>query len=656
MRAAVSRPLRTAMLAVTLACAGLGTSAAAQDGGTIRIGVVAIRGVEHARRAFTPTAEYLNERIPGRRFEVVPVADLSQAGPIVGADGVEFMIAPPGEYVYLEHRFGLTRISTQRTASPSGPQTRLGGVIFVRAGSPIRTLEDTRGHSAMAVDERSFAGWMIQAVSLQEHGVDPTGDLQLEFFGFPQDGVVEAVRDGRADVGMVRSNILEGMAAAGTIRMEDFRVLDAQEVEGYPFVTSTPLYPEWAFAVARHTDQDLAQDVAIALLGMPADHPAARAASGEGWTVPLDYGPVHDVLRRLRRAPYDEVPAISVAEVIRQYWHVVLLAALALVGMALVTAYVARLNRRLGEANAALGREMEQRKQMEHQLLVSEKMASLGQMAAGIAHEINSPLGYVYSNIMVLQRAVPGLMQLIATYRKEEGLLPEAARARLQELRESTQIEFVEDDLPQMMEENIAGLRRMRQIVQDMRTLSHVGDQDWQTVDLRETLRSTLNIARKSIEEKESELVLDLRELPPVECVSSQVAQVFLNLVSNAIDANPIGGKISVRTRSIDVDHVAIEVSDTGPGIPDDVLRRIFDPFFTTKPVGSGTGLGLAIAMRIVKAHGGRIDVETELRRGTTFRVVLPIRATDSGERSVDPAPADRIPEPRSRAVIDAAP
>lgn len=611
----------------------------------VRIGVNAIRGGAHARQAWGPTAEYLSAQIPGHRFEIVPMTDLERAGPLVRSRAFDFVIMQPAEYVYLERNFGLTRMATMRNGTPGGPQTRFGGVIFVRADSPIRSIEGIRGHSVGAVGPRAFGAWMVQRLVLEEHGIDESDLSRVDFRGFPQDNIVRAVLDREIDVGMVRTDLLERMVAAGTIRMDDLRVLNRQRHPDFPFVASTPLYPEWAFAVARHTDEELSQEVAVALLRMPPDHPAARAAANAGWTVPLDYGPVHEVLRVLRLPPYDRRPEVSVGELIRQYWYVIMTVVLALLLMTAVTVYVVRLNRKLGHSNSVLANEMEHRKRMEQQLLVSEKMASLGQMAAGIAHEINSPLGYIYSNISLLRRSLPGLFELLHAYRDAEGALPAGVRDRIEQLREEGQIDYLEDDMPKMIDENIAGLNRMRDIVRDIRSFSHVGDQDWQTADLRELLRSTLNIARKPIEEKGGHFALELAEIPPVECIASQVAQIMLNLVSNAIDAIPQGGAITVRTRAFDRDHVAMEITDNGPGMSEEVVRRIFDPFFTTKPVGSGTGLGLAISTKIVKAHRGRIEVDSKVGEGSTFRVVLPIRASRPQREDTPPRPSGVVLE-----------
>lgn len=620
-----SQRLLRGALALTAILSGLVSEAVAQE--PVRIGVLAFRGEEHAHASYDPTAEYLREVI-GRPFVVVPMT-LPGSSVAVAADDVEFVITQPANYALLEHRYGLTRMATMRNRTPAGATTRFGAVIFVRADSPYRTLDDLRGARFAAVNENGFGGFLMSEVVFREAGIEAREDLELDFCGFPMDQVVTAVRDGDADAGTVRTQILERLAAAGEIDLADFRVLNEQTTDDFPYVRSSRLYPEWAFAVARHTDHELAQQVAVALLSMPSGHPAAVAGRNQGWTVPLDYGPVHDVLRTLHRPPYENLGQVTPLEVLRQYWYAVLAVLLGIFVMALVITYISRLNGRMRATNVALEREMEERRRMEHQLLASEKMASLGQLAAGVAHEINSPLGYVYSNVGALERYLPQLLTLLDAYENCRDGKEDSSHDDIDAIRESSGVEYLRQDLKDLIQESLEGLRRMRDIVSDMKSFSHVGDGDWQIVDLRESMQSTLNIVRKTVAEK-GELRVDLEPLPDVECLASQLNQVFMNLILNALDAIDDGGSITVRTGTLDEERVFVEVEDDGPGIDEATLKRIFDPFYTTKSVGEGTGLGLAISMKIAKNHGGKIEVTTALGEGTTFRVVIPRRPEKS--------------------------
>jgi len=268
------------------------------------------------------------------------------------------------------------------------------------------------------------------------------------------------------------------------------------------------------------------------------------------------------------------------------------------------------LNKRLEEAN--------------NQLLQSEKMASIGQLAAGIAHELNNPIGFVHSNLGTLDGYVRDLMTIIDAYAEKSGDdCPHLKEMQL--LREERDFDFIRDDIFKLLAESKDGLARVRKIVQDLRTFSRVGEQEWQEADLHEGLDSTLNIVWNELKYK-CEVVKDYGDLPPVYCLISQLNQVFMNLLVNAGHAIAVKGTITIRTRRLDETRVSVEISDTGCGIAPENLTRIFEPFFTTKPVGKGTGLGLSLAYGIIQRHQGSITVSSEPDHGSTFRVILPIR------------------------------
>ncbi len=259
-----------------------------------------------------------------------------------------------------------------------------------------------------------------------------------------------------------------------------------------------------------------------------------------------------------------------------------------------------------------------------NQLLQSEKMASIGQLAAGVAHEINNPIGYVNSNLGSLQKYVEALLRLIAAYEKYEADLSQEHAESLQTLKKEIDLAYLREDITELMTESPGGLQWVKQIVQDLKAFSHVSDSEIQWANVESGLESTLNVVWNELKYK-AEVIKDYGNIPEIECIPSQLNQVFMNLLVNAAQAIPERGEITVRTRRVD-DRVCIEISDTGTGIPQELMNRIFDPFFTTKPVGTGTGLGLSIAHGIIRKHKGRIDVRSEPGKGTSFQVYLPIR------------------------------
>lgn len=262
----------------------------------------------------------------------------------------------------------------------------------------------------------------------------------------------------------------------------------------------------------------------------------------------------------------------------------------------------------------------------QEQLLQAEKMASIGQLAAGVAHEINNPVGYVASNISALGRYIDDLLPLLdACEQLDASLSSDAPELQaLRALKEKANLAYLRQDLHDLLAESKEGLDRVKKIVLDLKTFSHVDQAEWQVADLHQGLESTLNIVWNELKYK-AEVIKEYGVLPEVECIPSQLNQVFMNLMVNAAQAIENHGTITLRTGQTD-EQVWVEVSDSGKGIAPEHLNRIFDPFFTTKPVGKGTGLGLSLSYGIVKKHHGRIDVDSTPGKGTTFRVWLPLR------------------------------
>ena len=280
-----------------------------------------------------------------------------------------------------------------------------------------------------------------------------------------------------------------------------------------------------------------------------------------------------------------------------------------------------RRNAELADLNARLG-------EAQGQLLQSEKMASIGQLAAGVAHEINNPIGYVQTNMGSLESYLGDLFRILDAYAGADEALPADLQAcvEVQRLKAELDLDFLREDIPKLMAESRDGITRVSKIVQDLKDFSHVdSNQEWKWADLHQGLDSTLNVASNEIKYK-ADVVKEYGTLPQVECLPSELNQVFLNLLVNAAHAIADGERGTITLRSgCDDKQVWVEVTDTGSGIAPENLKRIFDPFFTTKPIGKGTGLGLSLSYGIVKKHGGSIEVDSELGKGSTFRVILPI-------------------------------
>ncbi len=283
------------------------------------------------------------------------------------------------------------------------------------------------------------------------------------------------------------------------------------------------------------------------------------------------------------------------------------------------------------EALVALEREREEQQvligkleEAHNQLLQSEKLASIGQLAAGVAHEINNPIGFVSSNLNTLRQYIDDLLRLIDLYETVESSLTTEAAERIAQLKSELELDYLREDVGALIAESIDGTARVRRIVQDLRDFSRTGATDWQLADLHQGLESTLNVATNEIKYKAT-IVREYGQLPAVECVPAQLNQVFLNLLVNAAQAIEDHGTITLRT-GCEGDQVWLAFTDDGAGIPAELQSRIFDPFFTTKPVGQGTGLGLSLSYGIVQKHGGRIELVSRPGESTTFTLWLPIR------------------------------
>lgn len=304
------------------------------------------------------------------------------------------------------------------------------------------------------------------------------------------------------------------------------------------------------------------------------------------------------------------------------------------------------MSRELTEANSGLRKELGERKSAEEalqkekaeqqklihkledahsQLLQSEKMASIGQLAAGVAHEINNPIGYVYSNLGALEDYVQKAFCMLEAYEKAERGIAEAdIQQALAAAKKGCEIEFLKQDMPVLIRETREGITRVKKIVQSLKDFSHADVTDeWRYADLHQGLDSTLTIVNNEIKYK-AEVCKRYGALPEVECLPSQLNQVFMNLLVNAAQAIEEKGSITIHTGT-DEGGVWVDIIDTGHGIKPEHIKKVFDPFFTTKPVGKGTGLGLSLSYSIVQKHHGHLTVESEPGVGTRFRVWLPV-------------------------------
>jgi len=325
-----------------------------------RVGVTAFRDKAATVKEWQPTLDFLGTQIPGTRFEVVPL-NLPEFEGALRAKSLDFLITNPQHYIAMESKYGVSRVATLVRSESGQVVNHFGGAIFARAErNDIAQLADLKGQRIAATDKTSFAAYLIQYDMLQQQGIDLEHDSTMLFMGFPQDLSVQAVIDGRADVGFARSGVLEAMAREGKLDLSRLKVINATRHGGFPFLVSSPLYPEWPLAAAPHVPFDITNQVVAALLLMPSDSAAAKSGRYYRWSTPVEYQSVQALMQRRHIYPFDKPETVTLSEVLREYAVPMLLAACVVVlAMALLYARAFQLNRQLVQSRQAL-------KQMAH--------------------------------------------------------------------------------------------------------------------------------------------------------------------------------------------------------------------------------------------------------------------------------------------------
>ena len=718
------------------------TSAALAEDSTIKIGVLAKRGPEHCLEKWSLTAAYLTNKIPEKTFVIVPVG-YGQIYTVVEKGEVDFILANPSFYVELESWYGVNRIATLKNKRTVGVHTTCGGVIFYSKNRQnIHHLTDLKGKSFMAVEETAFGGWRTVWRELKNAGVEPYSDFSSLSFGGTQDAVVYAVRDGKVDAGAVRTDTLERMNAEGKIKVDDFRVIHEHGGnEHFPFLHSTRMYPEWPFAKVKHTSKELAERVAVALINMPEDSPATKAAKCAGWTIPLNYQTVHECLKELRLGPYKDFGKIPIQDVEKKYWHLVLLSAALFFVMAVSTGLFIKLNRKVKSYNYQLQLEIGERKETEELLRKSEEKHRLvTENMVDCIWQMNMNLEFTYVNQAVfpffgytteewigskvpdhcsseeiekieaiITDSLAGLpdkttrvLETIFYHKNGEEIpceingkmiLDDAGnpiyfqgttrniteRKRAEEEKKKLETQLVQAQKMEAIGTLAGGIAHdfnnlltviignaqlaLMDVIKDeflrkeVEEIKKAGDKAAsltrqllafgrkqvtkpEVMDINEVISEMEKMFKRMIGEDIEFLTLFEHDLWKVFADSGQIDQVIMNLVVNARDAMPQGGKLTIETANVELDgnyfrehgiegkksghYVMLAISDTGSGMDKETREHIFEPFFTTKEVGKGTGLGLSTVYGIVKQNNGFVWVYSEPGKGTIFKIYLP--------------------------------
>ena len=600
-------------------------------GETVKIGVLATRGKQQCLASWSPTARYLSETITGYDFTIVPLGH-DEVIPAVRDKGVDFLLVNPLIYVELEQEFGVSRIATLVELRGGQSFSRYGGVIFSRrADNTVSTLNDLHGKTFIGVDEKSLGGWLMALREMHAQGIDPDRDLAATRFAATHDEVVRSVLNGSVNVGTVRTGILEQMAAEGKISLDDIAVVPPPggAASAISSLLSTREYPAWPMARTQDTAEELAEKVEIALVQMAPDTEAAKAGGYHGWTIPLNYQPVRELMAELRIGPYSELDRVTLSQLVRTYGPWLLVALIFFVTHTAFTLLVVKLNRRLRIVHSSLSQELEMHKKLDKELEKAKEQAEAATRAkseflANMSHEIRTPMnGIIAATDLALA----------------EELSPEVEHyLRIVQNSSSTLLGIINDILDFSKIE--AGQLHLRERV----------------FRLDETFDQVMDVFVNQTAEKGIELLVDVdRDTPRLLLGDSlRLQQILTNLISNAIKFTPSGGVIliSVHDSSATVKGLAgdqvqltFSVKDTGTGISPDYLDSLFEPFSQGDSSSTrkyeGTGLGLSICRKFVTMMHGTIEVESVLGEGATFTFTVHLtKAGDTPMRSLD-VPAD---------------
>lgn len=597
-----------AILAILISfstCASAQLPVNAGNASGIDVGVLSVLEDQDTRRQWQPLLEGLSKALPHRQLRFHPLAPADMEHQL-GAGSLDFVITNPGHYVVLEARYGATRIATQTAAEDGDPAHAVGSAVVVRAnGNVPARLEELSGLKVAAVAENAFGGYQLVAAQWLREGLDAeSGDIDRVFTGYPMTRVLDTLLQGQADAAILRTCLLERWIEEGRLQASALAVVGAQNDARLPCKSSTPLFPGWAFAASSGVSQDLAREMALALLNLP------PGSQGTRWSVPADYQRVHDVLRALEVEPYAFLRATRIHALAQRYWYVLAAAlVLAMLGLlytlrveALVKRRTAELTRSMDERDRLAGELQKDQEAMDH----LSRLSILGELSATLGHELNQPLATIANYSASIQRRLA-----------QGRLSDEALRLALKDIGGQAE--------------------RAAHILSGIRTLARKRVVQRRLCDPAQLATEAITLFR-GLQTHAPQVHLDVDASCQgirVFVDALQLQQVMLNLLKNAFDAHRAGGldlePLHCRL-TMESGQVCLSVQDRGPPLSEEQRAHLFEPFFTTKP--DGLGLGLPICRTIVESHGGALRArpvdELGQAGGMVFEVCLPVAKPDN--------------------------
>jgi len=561
----------------------------------IKVGVLAFRGTEKALQRWQPTFDHLTKSIPETRFSILPMT-LSELDDAVIQQNIDFVITNPGQYVRIGTKYGMSWLATLKSRRHYAKKQVIGSALVVKVNSPFKELNDLKGQSLGAVDALAFGGFQIYWGEMAKQGIDPSRFFhKINFSHYPVDALVYWVRDSAVDGAIVPACLLEKMHEEGLININDYRVLDLKQLDGFNCQSSSQLYPNWSFAKLRDTPTDITEKISKALLSMNVNSPAAIAAGSLGWTTPVSTYEIHQLYQRLNIHPWQE-------SWWQQAWRWVLVnwpwgglflcvIILGFLHHLWVQLLVNRRTHELQQVNIELH---QQQQELEH----AQRVAILGELSSDLAHELNQPLAAINSYA-------------------EGGII----RLKKQQNDQQNNLELIH-----LLDKISLEAQRSGKIIQRIRGFATKQQPEKQPTDISQLINESLLLLQIELKKSDTNLRLSLPQESIIASIDPiEIQQVLINLIRNSLEAMSTTEEVhqlALEVLAANDKEIQFSILDNGPGISQSISGQVFTPFLSTK--NQGLGLGMSICKRIVEAHHGKIWIENNPSGGCIVKFTLP--------------------------------